>query len=102
MSEDNSKKHVFKKYRDNRRLYDETNESYATIDDIVTAVKEGDEVSVIAIRGRAKKEQEAEDITHAMLVEALHRHLSQNHTLTIEDLVNLMRGLRPKWTDTEH
>lgn len=102
MSEDTVKKRMFKKYQDNRRLYDETDESYATIDDIVASVMKGEEVSVIATRGRTKKEQEATDITQQMLVEALHRHQVVHQTLTIEDLVNIIRGKHPTWTDTEH
>ena len=102
MSE-NSKKRVFKKYRDNRRLYDETGETYATLEDSVIAVMAGEEVSVIATRGRTKKEQEATDITQEMLVEAMHKHQQKHHTLTIEDLVNIMLGKRPTgWSDTEH
>lgn len=99
MMSENSNKRVFKKYLDNRRLYDETGESYATLEDIVRSVREGEEVSVIATRGRSKKDQQVEDITQAMLVDALHKALVVHCTLTIEDLVNIIRGKHPTWKE---
>jgi len=93
----NEKKRVFKKYQDNRRLYDETGETYATIGDIVISVMAGEEVSVIATKGRSKVHKEAIDITQGMLIDAFHKQQRDNPTVTIEDLVRLMRGQRPTW-----
>lgn len=87
-----SRKITFKKYQDNRRLYNETDSTYATILDIVTEVRAGNEVVVLRTKGRGKGDQEETDVTVPMLIDALHASEHERPKLVKGELVHLIQG----------
>lgn len=87
-------KKLFRKYRDNRRLWNVTDSTYATVESVMYAVVEGHEVQVLALPGKAARHRDSmeEDITHVILVDALARREHSNPTLSVEALHRLIRG----------
>lgn len=89
-----SRKVTFTKYQDNRRLWNTTDGSYATIQSVINAVLTGDEVEVLALPGKAARHADMpmEDITHNTLVDALARQEHLHPKLSVDELVALIRG----------
>jgi polyhydroxyalkanoate synthesis regulator protein len=81
---------VFFKIIDNRRLYDKTGGTYATLEDVATAVWRGETVHVYSGRPR---DASGIDITLDVLVDAF-AVMQRNpitRTVTADDLIPLMR-----------
>lgn len=96
-------KRVFRKYAQNRRLWDVNNSKYATLEDVVESVEMGEEVSVIAVHGRGKQKIIGGDLTLETLVDAFRVQqkdrieAGKGLTVRVEDVMFLMQGRTPHW-----